>query len=206
MALAHFEAFPSSMMTDDKGDLILPVVQERRIHVGFHNSKTFIDKLVLANVVPDFDEQGHGTDLVYHGQLELPSYIPGEWGMALIFMIEYKVQLAVRAPIEKKTGLSALVETFSKAPKEPNEKQFIEKLICCGWSSWGICDAFVDRYLEVPVDTSASQNPFNSLIYTPKINCDSTKPDQVKSNQELTLLFRFHDESYPPLSSVRGMV
>lgn len=195
------------MLTDENGNLVLPVVQERRIHVGFHNSKTFIDELTLAHLVPSLDEKGFGTDLVYHGQLELPSYVKQEWGMALVFMIEYKVRLTVKAPLQRKTGLSALVETFTKAAKEPAEKEFVEKLICCGWGAWGICDSFIDRYLEVEVTTSSTHNPFGSLIYVPKtIKPSSETTETTKESQRLHVLFNFHDDTFPPASSVRGNI
>ena len=116
--------------------------------------------------------------------------------------------MTIKGAVEKKTGLSALVETFTKAPKEPAEKQFVEKLVCCGWSSWGICDSFIDRYLEVPVETTSTHNPFGSLIYAPKSNKQSSdsaeKSVDSKENQYLTTLFNFHDETYPPASSIRG--
>lgn len=209
VALVHFEAFPSTFLTDEKGNLVLPTVQERRVHVGFHNSKTFVDELTLAHLVPELDEKEFGTDLVYHGQLELPSYVKNEWGMALVFMVEYKIQLAVKAPVQKKTGLSAIVETFSKAPKEQPEKQFIEKLVCCGWGAWGICDSFIDRYMEVQLETSAAQNPFGTLIYSPKVANKSGESEEkttgTKESQTLNVLFNFHDDTFPPASSIRGI-
>lgn len=205
MALVHFEAFPSSILTDEKGNIVLPIVQERRAHVGFHNSKTFVDELTVAHLVPDLDEKGFGTDLIYHGQFELPSYVKQEWGMALVFMIEYKIQLTVNAPTQKKTGLSALVETFSKAPKEQPEKKIIEKLVCCGWGAWGICDSFIDRYLEVELETSATHNPFGTLIYSPKMRAEPGESrEKAEESQTLKALFNFHDDSFPAASSVRG--
>lgn len=225
VALTHFEAFPSSMISDDKGALILPTIEERRIHIGFHNGRTFLGPTVLTNAVPKINESGHGTDLVFHGQIDLENYIQGEPGIALVFVVEYKVKLTVRAPIEKKTGLSAFMESLSptSAAKAPVEKAFVEKLVCCGWSAWNVSNQYIGKLLQdatltigleeeivASVIHSTSTNPFHVLVYAPSkelANDAATEQSGVlKDEQTLSLHFRFHDELYPPISSIRGMI
>jgi hypothetical protein len=136
IALEYFEAHPSSLLTDENGALLLPTITERRIHIGFHNSRVFMGTPVLTNVIPQLDENGMGSDLTFQGQVELPKYIAGESGMALVFVVEYKVVITAKAPPEKKPGF------FSPAPKTPTERTYIEKLVCVGWSWWDICENF----------------------------------------------------------------
>ena len=144
VALTHYKAFPASLITDDKGNIIMPEIEERRIHMGFHNGHNFIGSTVLTNAVPELDDKGKGSELVFHGQVEMPKYMPKEYGVALVFAIEYKFRLTVLAPLEKKTGLSAFVESLSpKSAGPPLEKTFVEKVVSLGWSSWNICDYFV---------------------------------------------------------------
>ncbi len=146
VALTHFEAFPASMISDETDSLILPVIEERRIRIGFHNGYSFIGPSVLTNAVPELDDRGHGSDLVFHGQLELPKYLPREAGVVLGFVVEYKVRITVRAPAEKKNALSALVDTITKAPKPAIEKAYVDKLVSLGWSAWSVCDEFARTF------------------------------------------------------------
>ena len=148
VALIHFEADPASMLTDEDGSILLPTIKERRIKVGFHNAHTFVDNTVLTNVIPNIKDHGRGTDLFFKGQVELPHYMSKELGMALVFVIEYKIELTVRAPIEKKSTMAIIKESFSRT-KSTIEKIQLEKLVSIGWANWNICDLFIGIHLIV---------------------------------------------------------
>jgi hypothetical protein len=212
VALEYFESNPSSLLTDEKGAILLPVITERRIHVGFHNSHVFMGTPVLTNIIPQLDETGHGTELSFQGQVELPKYIAREQGMSLVFVIEYKVKITARAKPEKKKGF------FQSQSKVPLEKTYIEKLVCLGWSSWNVCTNFagilkifmLDNLQRIEVNHRPTPNPFSVPMYAPTIEVvpgqsELLTPHRMtfRERHELCISFRFNDEHFPP-STPRG--
>lgn len=67
-----------------------------------------------------------------------------------------------------------------------------------------------EQTLQVQIQHAVSANPFSSLLYAPSIeNVEgaqgATSPAvKVQEKHQLSVLFRFHDDSYPPVSSMPG--
>ncbi|KAJ3087899.1 Nephrocystin-4, partial [Quaeritorhiza haematococci] len=141
--------------------LALPTILERRIHLGFHNTFTFLDKPITTTLSPVYDDDlEDGFNLVFNGHLELSKYVPEERGIALVAVLEYKLCITMPEPVKKKKGIGAIIEklggsgtpgisgpvatggTDATIGVEPNEDSTgstattIEKNMCLGWGFW----------------------------------------------------------------------
>jgi nephrocystin-4 len=139
VALAHLNAHPQSMTPDDEGNLPLPDIVERRIQIGLHNSQTFLHAPIITTLNPVYSDYvgGDGFELTFNGNIELDKYLRENSGMAVVFVVEYKVLIMTNEEKKMKSSLGALLErlTLSPTTKTP-QKIGVEKIITVGWGSW----------------------------------------------------------------------
>lgn len=126
------------MTPDSFGNYPNAEILERRVLVGFHNGLHFIHTPIVTTLHPEFDDEiGDGFDLVFNGRLELDKYAKdGADGMAVVFIVEYKVCILTNQPASpKKSGFGAILEKISGP--SPNTMEIknvdVEKDVCIGW-------------------------------------------------------------------------
>jgi hypothetical protein len=67
-------------------------IVERRVHVGVHNGLGFIGTVFSTTLEPVLDDEiGDGFELEFNGHLELANLCVDEPGLAVVFVLEYKV-------------------------------------------------------------------------------------------------------------------
>jgi hypothetical protein len=137
VALSHLESFPDSMMRDEDGRLPLPEVLERRIHIGLHNTQTFLFPPIVTTLQPIHSDHvgGDGFEVVFNGNIELEKYVKSNPGYAVVFIVEYRVLLMTTAEV-KKSGLSALLEKIGGGGEKKVTNLGVEKVVCVGWNAW----------------------------------------------------------------------
>ncbi|KAI8617651.1 hypothetical protein BC830DRAFT_83661 [Chytriomyces sp. MP71] len=136
-ALKHFQAFPESMTPDENGNLPLPEIIERRIHIGLHNTQTFLTAPNIITLKPVYSDYvgGDGFEFVFNGNIELEKYVAKNPGMAIVFVVEYKILMMTNQVTQKKTGLGAIIEKLTGEKKESTPLG-IEKIVTVGWGAW----------------------------------------------------------------------
>ncbi|KAJ3055846.1 Nephrocystin-4, partial [Rhizophlyctis rosea] len=106
ISFSHDHSFPNSLTPTPTGTLPLPKILERRLHIGLHNSHTFPTAPTILTLTPNLQaEDGTGSELVFNGNVELQRYMRGVEGVAVVFAVEYKVQMVVNVEKARKSGL-----------------------------------------------------------------------------------------------------
>jgi hypothetical protein len=139
IAYNHAKHFPDSQLTEKDSQLSPPVILERRLHLAYHNTFTFLHQPTIINLQTSFDENGIGNELQFLGNIQLEKYFPNTNEISLIFMIEYKVSLSVKASSEI-ANWSPLNMLNSKNKEDDSSIQNIEKFVSIGWGSWNASD------------------------------------------------------------------
>ena len=137
-------SFPGSLIPDENGLLTLPEVLERRLHIALHNTQTFLSAPTILTLQPVHSEYvgGDGFELVFNGNVELDRYIRKNPGVAIVFVLEYKVLMVTKADKAKKTGLGAILEKIGSATSGGDKKVTkvgLEKVVSLGWGIWTPC-------------------------------------------------------------------
>jgi hypothetical protein len=201
IAYNHAQNFPESVISDANGDLNPPVVIERRLHLAYHNTHTFLHSPIIINVQPLVDEAGSGNELTFLGNIELDKYLPDVPDVSLVFMLEYKVSLTVNVPKDQKNW--SFMHIFSSDWKEGEKIQTYEKFVCVSWGSWrptdktgGNCSFKPDVFQSVQLNYGARANPFTSLMYraTSDIYLDGMQEDVdfITVGKEVNHSIQFH--------------
>jgi hypothetical protein len=139
MAYNHAKQFPESKITENDAKLNPPVILERRLHLGYHNTFTFLHPPTIINLQTSFDENGVGNELHFLGNIQLEKYFPNINEISLIFMIEYKVSLTVRASTQN-SNWHPFKMFDSKNKEDDSSIQNIEKFVSVCWGSWNSAD------------------------------------------------------------------
>ncbi|KAJ3068829.1 Nephrocystin-4 [Podochytrium sp. JEL0797] len=209
-ALQHYQSFPQSMTPDENGNLPLPDIIERRIHIGLHNTQTFLATPYITTLKPVYSDYvgGDGFEFVFNGNVELEKYVSGESGVAVVFVVEYKILLMTSDVSKKKTGLGGLIEKVLGEKKEA-VRVGVEKIITVGWGAWTPTVFSGTNPQVIPLDTSVGPNPYSAVTFSPSIQAD-----QMELNPEwleyafqmgrlatdefpIVLSFYFYDEENP---------
>ncbi|KAI8833131.1 hypothetical protein BJ741DRAFT_666768 [Chytriomyces cf. hyalinus JEL632] len=153
-ALKYYQAFPDSMTPDSTGALPLPEIIERRIHIGIHNTHTFLTAPTITTLKPVYSEYvgGDGFEFVFNGNVELDKYVAGEDGLAVVFVVEYKIMIMTN-PVEKKKGglVGVIIDRLTgNGDKKESGPVGIEKIVTV-----------------IPLDTRVGPNPYSALIFSP---------------------------------------
>lgn len=194
----HAQTYPESILTNLNGDLNPPVIMERRLHLGYHNTFTFIHPPHIINIQHIINDPLLDTTLQFLGNIELDKYMPNQENVSLVFMIEYKVSLTVNAPKDPKRW--RLLEMLRPSGKEGEMLQSFEKFVCVGWGSWNPTEFNGSESIQsVSLDYASCPNPFTSLMYraTPDLYNDKLLDDLahiVGKEIPHTVSFQFNDD------------
>ncbi|KAJ3381099.1 Nephrocystin-4 [Entophlyctis sp. JEL0112] len=176
IAINHYNLFPESMTPDEQGNLPVPEIIERRIHIGLHNTQTFLSPPVITTLKPVYSEHvgGDGFECVFNGNLELEKYVDDP-GIAFIFVVEYKVLMLTNNVEKKKTGLGAIIERLSGDKKEGGGFIGLEKIVPVGWGAWTPSSFNGANPQVIPLDTSVGPNPYSALVHSPTLVGDENE-------------------------------
>ncbi|KAI9330273.1 hypothetical protein DFJ73DRAFT_631038 [Zopfochytrium polystomum] len=171
LAVAHQKQFPGSIKYNDDGTIHLPEVIERRVHIGLHNTQTFLLPPFTMTLLPVYSDASHedGFEMSFMGNIELQRYFRNP-GLALVFIVEYKVLILTEPETAKKSGFSAFMDRLSgkPSPEKKTGKIGVEKVISIGWGAW--TPAFADGPEQaIPLISKGGSNPYSSSIYYPII-------------------------------------
>ncbi|KAJ3285151.1 Nephrocystin-4, partial [Rhizoclosmatium sp. JEL0117] len=208
-ALKHYQAYPESMTPDEHGNLPVPRIIERRIHIGLHNTQTFLSPPTITTLKPVYSEYvgGDGFEFVFNGNLELEKYVRREPGIAVVFIVEYKILLMTNDVSKKKSRLGAFVEKVLGEKREP-EMSGLEKIVTVGWGAWQPSVFDGQNPQVIPLDTSVGPNPYFAITFAPTIEADEMelKPDWLEYAYKMgrlatdefpiVLSFHFYDEDH----------
>lgn len=133
----QMESFPESISPDDNGNMIPPVILERRLHLGFHNNHTFLEAPVIINLQPVISEKELESYLAFRGNIQIEKDFSNNPLIELVFMIEYKVQITINSPAEVKSNslISTIIQKISPVGIDLPTIQEIDKFVCVGWGS-----------------------------------------------------------------------
>ncbi|KAI9340885.1 hypothetical protein BDR26DRAFT_342199 [Obelidium mucronatum] len=209
-ALKHYQSFPESMTPDENGNLPVPDIIERRIHIGLHNTQTFLSPPTITTLKPVYSEYvgGDGFEFVFNGNVELEKYVAGNPGIAIVFVVEYKIMLMTSDVEKKKTGIGAIIEKVLGEKKEPT-RLGIEKIVTVGWGAWTPAVFSGANPQVIPLDTSVGPNPYSAVTFCPSIAGDDLElnPEWLDYAYQMgrlatdefpiVLSFYFYDEENP---------
>ncbi|KAK5666070.1 hypothetical protein QVD99_007683 [Batrachochytrium dendrobatidis] len=210
----HYDNDPESLTPDENGILPSPVILERRLHIGFHNTFTFIRQPTVVTLKPLVHSDFKNEQLIFMGTVELDNFVPDDPSVAVIFLMEYKVLLTVNAPaIKKRKGIAGIIDKLASSdikrtePMQPTIN--IEKLISTGWGAYSPKKDTRNQEHVMYLETQTGINPFGSLIYTPKSVVYSGNQENYKENEldeanrhqawPLALSFSFNPPTHEPL-------
>jgi len=112
-----------------------PAINERRIHIGVHNGYTFLSMPTITNIFPNpIQRKDETSELYLNGNISLDKYCFSDPGIAIIFMIEYR--LIYNAKEVDKTKKNGKLSNASLAPKKLADSSQFEKSIIIGWGIW----------------------------------------------------------------------
>ncbi|KAJ3035882.1 Nephrocystin-4 [Rhizophlyctis rosea] len=177
IADAHEEAFPGSLLVTADGSLQLPTIVERRVHIGLHNSYTFLAPPIITTLETVLKDDGSGSELVFNGNLELSKYMRNVNGAAVVFAVEYKVSMIANVEKAKKSGLTALLEKLGVVAKEGETTAELEKDVYLGWAVW---DTYRHRSEPAPQPIA---KPKTNLV--DEATSPMSSPSEASSDSEI---------------------
>ncbi|KAJ3311767.1 hypothetical protein HDV04_003779 [Boothiomyces sp. JEL0838] len=201
----YYDAHSNEMVFDSDGNLKNPIVSERRLHIGFHNSYEFVSPPLIVTLYPS-DSDSDQSDLIFDGNLTLERYhnelIP------LVMILEYKLTLEINKPPEEKGSLAKFMEKFNSNKNDPSLEiaNEIEQFVMLGYSTLTKYESdkpFVQRF-----DIYNNVNPASTFIFRNNLRkeggkydiCVSFTMDQVKEKSEHSNLVPTEEvKNLPPL-------
>ncbi|KAH6570705.1 hypothetical protein BASA62_004199 [Batrachochytrium salamandrivorans] len=202
----QFDNHPTSLTPDDDGNLPSPTIIERRLHVGFHNTCTFIGQPTVITLKPTTSDYKI-KQLGFMGTVELDTYVPDDPMVAVVFIMEYKVSLTVNVPeIKKRTGLSRIISKLASSDANMAEPaqltEDIDKFAVAGWCAYSPYQDTLYGDHDIYLETQNTLNPSGALIFTSKnvdYNEESEFREELVSEDEkghrawpLKLSFKFN--------------
>ncbi|KAJ3332951.1 Nephrocystin-4 [Blyttiomyces sp. JEL0837] len=169
IALAHVKAFPDSLSVDEDGNLPLPDIIERRVHIGLHNTQTFLFPPVITSLQPVYSQEmgGDGFEYVFNGNIQLEKYFNDDPGLGIVFIVDYKIMIMTDVKSPPKTGLGAIIEKLSgSATDKKAGKVGAEKVISIGWGFW-VPDGAGTGPNVLPLMSNTGPNPYSTVFYFP---------------------------------------
>ncbi|KAI9099695.1 hypothetical protein DFS34DRAFT_615582 [Phlyctochytrium arcticum] len=185
-----------------------PSILERRIHIGFHNTHTFMgDPIVTTLSSPaqpltslpftssfPFDLQhpapDPSCDLVFTGKLSLPTYLPNCPLVALVIGVEYRIFIPTVTEIEH---VGFFDRVFGgKIQRERHGVDGYERRVMVGWTAW--IPHIDSTHQSPPMHTlelyaGPGPNPFSRPIYCPESYVGELQSylDDVAAGQDSSL-------------------
>ncbi|KAI9003253.1 hypothetical protein BC832DRAFT_99374 [Gaertneriomyces semiglobifer] len=156
----------------------IPQILERRLHIGFHNTHTFINQTILT-LEPD--EAG----LTFNGRLDLKAI----GGAALCIGVEYRCQIVRRGQPQKEGWVQRLrSRSRSRGREERDEGEIVDVWI--GWVAW-IPDAPDGTEQYLTMFNELGPNPFGKPMYRPLMDehDDSEDDEDMEVGNKPTVLF-----------------
>jgi len=115
-----------------------PTINERRIHIGVHNGYTFLSMPTITNLFPNTTQRKDETsELYFNGNISLNKYCFSDPGIAIIFMIEYRLLYNAREVEKTKKKSSSSLSLPDIAQKNLADSNQFEKSVIIGW---GVCN------------------------------------------------------------------
>jgi len=113
-----------------------PTITERRIHIGVHNGYTFLSMPTITNVSPNPTQRNDETfELYFNGNISLDKYCFSDPGIAIVFMIEYRLLYNAKE-VDKTKKSNGKLSNASLASKKLSDSNQQEKSIILGWGIW----------------------------------------------------------------------
>jgi nephrocystin-4 len=152
---------------DPEGNLSVPTVLERRLHIGFHNSFDFIHPPTIVTLQEAPDDEHIENGLQFLGNIKLDNFFADDPTVSLVAMIEYKVQIKIRGKVEPKGEFTKFIERFT-SPKGGTAEELsygIERLVNVGWSAIHIPNEKVYGHHKIVLNEGYIPNPFPAYMY-----------------------------------------
>ncbi|KAJ3272165.1 Nephrocystin-4 [Terramyces sp. JEL0728] len=129
----YYDAHPNDMVFDSDGNLKNPIVNERRLYIGYHNSYEFISTPLIVTLTLT-DSESEQADLKFEGKLNIDSF--NNEDIPLVMVLEYKLSLEVNKPPEEKGSFAKLMEKFNSTKQDPSleEANEIDQFVMLGYS------------------------------------------------------------------------
>jgi hypothetical protein len=102
-------------------------IHERRVYVGFHSSFHFLSPPAAINVYPIMDYTQNSTKIGFDGNILLRNPLPDHEDVALVFSVQYTIQLNLKVPEKNKPERRK--PTIFKGTR-------LNKTISLGWTFW----------------------------------------------------------------------
>jgi hypothetical protein len=146
-------------------------IVERRVHVGVHNGLGFIGTVFSTTLEPVLDDEiGDGFELEFNGHLELANLCVDEPGLAVVFVLEYKVAIETcESKVLNKGGIGGIIERINGSGVVALENTSVERDVCVGWGFWSPSNGFGNTVLSIPLmfDTINPNTNGNFVYYPP---------------------------------------
>jgi nephrocystin-4 len=152
---------------DPEGNLSVPTVLERRLHIGFHNSFDFIHPPAIVTLQEASDDEHIENGLQFLGNIKLDNFFANDPSVSLVAMIECKVQIKIRGKAEPKGEFTRFIERFT-SPKNGTAEELsygIERLVNVGWSAIHIPNEKVYGQHKIVLNEGYIPNPFFAYMY-----------------------------------------
>ncbi|TPX47147.1 hypothetical protein SeLEV6574_g02814 [Synchytrium endobioticum] len=164
-----------------------PTILERRLNIGFHNGRTFLNTPTTITLTPVINtDDTSGTELRFSGNVELDSYVPDDDNVVVVFTVEDKVNVVRSMPTNEEDANVRGRRLSTRA----FEKSGVEQVVFLGWTIWKPSSQG-HAAISLVLSNSIQPNPFvssmylsdNSLVGTPPIllSCVFTGPPAPSS-------------------------
>ncbi|KAJ3322199.1 Nephrocystin-4 [Boothiomyces sp. JEL0866] len=192
----YYDAHPNEMVFDSDGNLKNPIVTERRLHVGFHNSYEFV-------TLPIVDTDNDQSDLTFEGNLTLDRF--QNESIPLVLILEYKIALEINKIEEEKGSLAKFMEKFHSSKLDPSQEiaNEMEQLVMLGYSTL----VKSDKKFVLGFDSFNKANPVSTFIYrnredgSSEIRISFTLEENNQKNELKTENNEEAQKPLPPLPS-----
>ncbi|KAJ3219266.1 Nephrocystin-4 [Dinochytrium kinnereticum] len=179
LALAEYveafnNAFPDTLAKLSNGTIAPAEIVERRLHIGYHNTQVFLSPPSMVTLQPAYNDDlgGDAFHLVFNGNIELDKYLPGDPGIAVVCVMDFRIALKVNQEVAKKTSMfTAIMEKLTgggNKPQQPNVVD-VERVVTLGWFVWTPHLFQGENPILNPVLTQTPMNPYSTLVLTPDV-------------------------------------
>ncbi|KAL6602616.1 hypothetical protein U3516DRAFT_558860 [Neocallimastix sp. 'constans'] len=182
-----YKSLSNSYLLNEDMIISHPTINERRIHIGVHNGYTFLSMPTITNLFPNTTQRKDETsELYFNGNISLNKYCFSDPGIAIIFMIEYRLLYNAREVEKTKKKSSSSLSLPDIAQKNLADSNQFEKSVIIGW---GVCNqplfTNINESNNITMYSNNGMNPFSSLIYQMDIN--EIFPERKKNDNNLNV-------------------
>ncbi|KAI8907431.1 hypothetical protein DFJ77DRAFT_543556 [Powellomyces hirtus] len=135
-----------------------PQILERRLHIGLHNSHTFLHDPVIINL--DASDEDDAVCCV-RGALQLERFVVDPW-VAVVVAVEYRVRIPCLCAEEEGGWFFG-----RKGVAEPGEG--VERGFMVGWGAW-VPEHEAEQQASLELTSAVGDNPFMTPMYRAKFD------------------------------------